>query len=271
MPASRKRSVSNKGNAKGRKPLQEKRKPRRKRKPRKVNLGAWKAVGVACAVVLTLVVLFHDRGGSGNGETGAKVPPGDWRYGIDISHHNAGNIVWDSLYVLTDKYGRTIRNHHLAKDIRPVSFVFIKATEGVSMVDKDFKRNWNDAGRSGLRRGAYHFFRSSKEGEAQARLFIKTVGELSSSAGHRDHSSRRLQEKVERGGSEMAQDGRGSLRQEACHLRRLIFRQGLPKQGHYRELSDLDSSLRKRQAVFRWLDLVAVHRQGCRKRGSRFG
>ena len=178
MPASRKRSVSNKGNAKGRKPLQEKRKPRRKRKPRKVNLGAWEAVGVACAVVLTLVVLFHDRGGSGNGETGAKVPPGDWRYGIDISHHNAGNIVWDSLYVLTDKHGRTIRNHHLAKDIRPVSFVFIKATEGVSMVDKDFKRNWNDAGRSGLRRGAYHFFRSSKDGEAQARLFIKTVGEL---------------------------------------------------------------------------------------------
>lgn len=46
------------------------------------------------------------------------------------------------------------------------------------MVDKDFKRNWQDAGRSGLRRGAYHFFRSSKDGEAQARLFIKTVGDL---------------------------------------------------------------------------------------------
>lgn len=155
-----------------------KRPRRKKRKPRKVNIGVWTAVGIAASVILALAVMFISQGGGGGHETGAKVPPGDWRYGIDISHHNAGDIVWDSLYVLTDKRGKTIRDHHLAKDIRPVSFVFIKATEGVSMVDKDFKRNWQDAGRSGLRRGAYHFFRSSKDGEAQARLFIKTVGDL---------------------------------------------------------------------------------------------
>lgn len=155
-----------------------KRPRRKKRKPRKVNIGVWTAVGIAASVILALAVMFISQGGGGGHETGAKVPPGDWRYGIDISHHNAGDIVWDSLYVLTDKRGKTIRDHLLAKDIRPVSFVFIKATEGVSMVDKDFKRNWQDAGRSGLRRGAYHFFRSSKDGEAQARLFIKTVGDL---------------------------------------------------------------------------------------------
>ena len=155
-----------------------KRPRRKKRKPKKVNIGVWTAVGIAASVILALAVMFISQGGGGGHETGAKVPPGDWRYGIDISHHNAGDIVWDSLYVLTDKRGKTIRDHHLAKDIRPVSFVFIKATEGVSMVDKDFKRNWQDAGRSGLRRGAYHFFRSSKDGEAQARLFIKTVGGL---------------------------------------------------------------------------------------------
>lgn len=155
-----------------------KRPRRKKRKPKKVNIGVWTAVGIAASGILALAVMFISQGGGGGHETGAKVPPGDWRYGIDISHHNAGDIVWDSLYVLTDKRGKTIRDHHLAKDIRPVSFVFIKATEGVSMVDKDFKRNWQDAGRSGLRRGAYHFFRSSKDGEAQARLFIKTVGDL---------------------------------------------------------------------------------------------
>ena len=155
-----------------------KRPGRKKRKPKKVNIGVWTAVGIAASIILALAVMFISQGGGGGHETGAKVPPGDWRYGIDISHHNAGDIVWDSLYVLTDKRGKTIRDHHLAKDIRPVSFVFIKATEGVSMVDKDFKRNWQDAGRSGLRRGAYHFFRSSKDGEAQARLFIKTVGDL---------------------------------------------------------------------------------------------
>lgn len=155
-----------------------KRPRRKKRKPKKVNIGVWTAVGIAASVILALAVMFISQGGGGGHETGAKVPSGDWRYGIDISHHNGGDIVWDSLYVLTDKRGKTIRDHHLAKDIRPVSFVFIKATEGVSMVDKDFKRNWQDAGRSGLRRGAYHFFRSSKDGEAQARLFIKTVGDL---------------------------------------------------------------------------------------------
>lgn len=155
-----------------------KRPRRKKRKPKKVNIEVWTAVGIAASIILALAVMFISQGGGGGHETGAKVPPGDWRYGIDISHHNAGDIVWDSLYVLTNKRGKTIRDHHLAKDIRPVSFVFIKATEGVSMVDKDFKRNWQDAGRSGLRRGAYHFFRSSKDGEAQARLFIKTVGDL---------------------------------------------------------------------------------------------
>lgn len=155
-----------------------KRPRRKKRKPKKVNIGVWTAVGIAASIILALAVMFISQGGGGGHETGAKVPPGDWHYGIDISHHNAGDIVWDSLYVLTDKRGKTIRDHHLAKDIRPVSFVFIKATEGVSMVDKDFKRNWQDAGRSGLGRGAYHFFRSSKDGEAQARLFIKTVGDL---------------------------------------------------------------------------------------------
>ena len=160
------------------KACQAKRTRRKKIKPRKVNIGVWTGVGIAASVILAMVIMFFSRDGGSGHETGAKVPAGYWRYGIDISHHNTGGIVWDSLFVLTDKHGRTIRDHHLAKDIQPVSFVFIKATEGVSLVDKDFRKNWSDAGRSGLRRGAYHFFRSSKDGEAQAKLFIKTVGGL---------------------------------------------------------------------------------------------
>lgn len=80
-----------------------KRPRRKKRKPKKVNIGVWTAVGIAASVILALAVMFISQGGGGGHETGAKVPPGDWRYGIDISHHNAGDIVWDSLYVLTDK------------------------------------------------------------------------------------------------------------------------------------------------------------------------
>lgn len=181
IPTSKNRRVpvkGNKGNKGARKPSPVKRKSGKKKKPGKVSLGAWTAIGIAAVIMLVFVAVYNIRGGQNGCETGAKVPPGDWRYGIDISHHNADGIVWDSLFVLTDKHGRTIRDHHLAKDIRPVSFVFIKATEGVSLVDKDFRKNWSDAGRSGLRRGAYHFFRSSKDGEAQAKLFIKTVGDL---------------------------------------------------------------------------------------------
>lgn len=179
MPSSKNGSVSDKGRKKAVKPPSpKKRKYRRKKKPGEISLGAWTAVGIAVAVLIALVMIFHKCGGAVDYETGAKVPPGEWRYGIDISHHNGGRIVWDSLYVLTDRRGRTIRDIHEAYDIKPVSFVFIKATEGVSMVDKDFSRNWKEAGRSGLKRGAYHFFRSSKDGAAQAELFIRTVGDL---------------------------------------------------------------------------------------------
>ena len=179
MPSSKNGSVSDKGRKKAVKSSSpKKRKYRRKKKPGEVSLGAWTAIGIAVSVLIALVMIFHKCDGAIDYETGAKVPPGEWRYGIDISHHNGGKIVWDSLYVLTDRRGRTIRDIHEAYDIKPVSFVFIKATEGVSMVDKDFSRNWKEAGRSGLKRGAYHFFRSSKDGAAQAELFIRTVGDL---------------------------------------------------------------------------------------------
>ena len=179
MPSSKNGSVSYKGRKKTVKSSSpKKRKYRRKKKPGEVSLGAWTAVGIAVSVLIALVMIFHKCGGAVDYETGAKVPPGEWRYGIDISHHNGGKIVWDSLYVLTDRRGRTVRDIHDAYDINPVSFVFIKATEGVSMVDKDFSRNWKEAGKSGLKRGAYHFFRSSKDGTAQAELFIRTVGDL---------------------------------------------------------------------------------------------
>lgn len=154
-----------------------KKKKRWKKKPRKVKVGAWTAVVIAAALLL-LPLVFHRWGGGNAAEAGAKVPSGNWRYGIDISHNNEGRIVWDSLFVMTDSRGRTVRDPFKAKDIKPVSFVIIKATEGANFKDKDFKDNWKAAGRSGLRRGAYHFFRSSKDGEVQAKHFIKTVGEL---------------------------------------------------------------------------------------------
>lgn len=139
------------------------------------------ALAVAAGVLVLLFALaipFHRQGRLGGDESGAKVPPGNWSFGIDISHNNEGRIVWDSLFVMVDSKGRTVRNPYKAKEIKPVSFVFIKATEGGTFKDKDFKDNWRAAERAGIKRGAYHFFRSSKDGEAQARHFIKVVGKL---------------------------------------------------------------------------------------------
>ena len=150
----------------------------KKKRKKKLKVSPWAALGAATAVLLAVFLIFHRWEGRPEAERGAKVPPGTWRYGIDISHNNAGRIVWDSLFVMTDSKRRTIRDPYLAKEIKPVSFVFIKATEGASFKDKDFKENWKAAGKTDLRRGAYHFFRSSKDGEIQARNFISTVGDL---------------------------------------------------------------------------------------------
>ena len=111
-------------------------------------------------------------------DKGATVPSGYYCYGIDISRYQT-DIEWDKIKVLTDAQGRTTNSVNQAKDIRNISYVFIKATEGNSFKDKHFKRHWRNAGKSGIRRGAYHFFRSSKDAEVQARHFIGTVGELS--------------------------------------------------------------------------------------------
>ncbi|MFT3979441.1 MAG: GH25 family lysozyme [Ferruginibacter sp.] len=56
-----------------------------------------------------------------------------------------------------------------------IDFVFIKATEGLGGVDPQFARNWLQAGKQELHRGAYHFFVAGKSGKTQAQNFIKTV------------------------------------------------------------------------------------------------
>lgn len=111
-------------------------------------------------------------------DKGAAVPSGYYCYGIDISRYQS-YIEWDKIKVLTDAQGRSTNSVNQAKDIRNVSYVFIKATEGNSFKDKHFKKHWRNAKKYGIRRGAYHFFRSSKDAETQARHFIRTVGELS--------------------------------------------------------------------------------------------
>jgi lysozyme len=59
-----------------------------------------------------------------------------------------------------------------------IKFVFLKASEGTGYVDYTFKMRWDFVKKLGLFRGAYHFFRPSKDPIDQAKLFCKTVGPL---------------------------------------------------------------------------------------------
>ena len=82
--------------------------------------------------------------------------------GIDVSHYQ-GDIDWP-----------TLADQNIA-------FVFIKATEGSSHVDKNFEYNWEGATDTHLKVGAYHFISFESSGETQAENFISNVPKESSS------------------------------------------------------------------------------------------
>ena len=76
--------------------------------------------------------------------------------GVDVSRYQ-GEIDWKTL------------------SSEDISFAFIKATEGSSHVDERFEYNWEEAGKTGLRIGAYHFFSFETSGDDQADNFISAV------------------------------------------------------------------------------------------------
>ena len=140
-----------------------------------LTLKPWQIFAAIRALILVILVpyIIHKKG-----ETGARVPEGNWNFTIDISHHNSA-IIWDSLAVCIDAKGRTCRDILKAKKVFPVSSVLIKATEGITLEDSEFAKNWSNASDHNVKRGAYHFFRTSKDPAAQAKNFISTVGPLS--------------------------------------------------------------------------------------------
>jgi GH25 family lysozyme M1 (1,4-beta-N-acetylmuramidase) len=55
------------------------------------------------------------------------------------------------------------------------SFAFIKATEGATIVDGEFAKNWANSKSAGVPRGAYHFFRASADPVLQAQHFLSVM------------------------------------------------------------------------------------------------
>lgn len=77
-------------------------------------------------------------------------------HGIDVSAYQ-GRIDWPEVAA------------------HEVQFAFIKATEGVTLRDARFQRNWRGAHAAGIYRGAYHYFQPNYDGAQQADLFVRNV------------------------------------------------------------------------------------------------
>ena len=77
-------------------------------------------------------------------------------HGIDVSRYQ-GKVDWKKT---------------IAQDI---DFVFLKATEGNTLVDSQFQTNWHQLSELKTRKGAYHFFRPTVSSIAQAKHFIDIV------------------------------------------------------------------------------------------------
>lgn len=88
-------------------------------------------------------------------------PEGFDVHGIDVSHYQE-EIDWEVL-----------RNSEFGN--AAVSFVIIKATEGVDLMDENFNQNFYKAKQNDFVRGAYHFFNPNANPRKQADFFIKQV------------------------------------------------------------------------------------------------
>ena len=94
-------------------------------------------------------------------------------YGIDISRHQHDigkkhyGINWHQLRITS-----LGRKHNTEGLTYPVSFVYIKSTEGVTIRNRYFLKDYMDAHKQGIRVGAYHFFSLKTPAIDQANYFV---------------------------------------------------------------------------------------------------
>lgn len=98
-------------------------------------------------------------------------------YGIDISKHQ--HIIGKKRYGIN---WNNLRITHLGslskKRIQgyvdyPISYIYIKSTEGTTVRNKFYKSDYIEAHRHGYHVGAYHFFSTTSDARAQALFFLK--------------------------------------------------------------------------------------------------
>lgn len=100
-------------------------------------------------VILILLFLCSScERGAGNASLSIEI------HGIDVSNRQ-GRISWEKVPAL--------------------DFVYIKATEGATFQDPDYKRNVDGAKKVGLPVGSYHYFRTTSSAHDQFANFKKQV------------------------------------------------------------------------------------------------
>lgn len=98
-------------------------------------------------------------------------------YGIDIARyqHEIGKRVypidWQKLRIRS--FGTKVARRVQGEIGYPVSFVYIKATQGETIRNKYYAADVAAARKRGVAVGAYHFFSTRVSGKAQARYFLK--------------------------------------------------------------------------------------------------
>ncbi|MBR1502760.1 MAG: glycosyl hydrolase family 25 [Prevotella sp.] len=100
-------------------------------------------------------------------------------YGIDIARYQHGKgrrpvpIHWDKLRITS--VGKNGSHNIRGTADYPVSFIYIKSTEGTSVRNKFYVNDYAQARKHGIRAGAYHFFSVKSSGAAQAKHFIRNT------------------------------------------------------------------------------------------------
>lgn len=119
---------------------------------KKILIGILSVLGVLILLGSVMLLLVYNGAVILNHPSDEKFPV----RGIDVSAYQ-GEIDWQKL----------------SKE--DIQFAFIKATEGSGYVDDKFAQNYENAQKTDLRVGAYHFFSYDSSGETQAENFINTV------------------------------------------------------------------------------------------------
>lgn len=100
-------------------------------------------------------------------------------YGIDIAKYQHGKgrravpIHWDKLRII--HVGKRGSNNVSGTADYPVSFAYIKSTEGTSIRNRFYLNDYAQARKHDIRTGAYHFWSVRTSGAEQATYFIRNT------------------------------------------------------------------------------------------------